>query len=101
MKKLVICMFVYLMITLLTPVFASDTPAIGGKLDRSINRVSTYIGEGATSFQTLILRAANNWASPGWSSDVGFAYAPNNKGTMLDIYCYSKSYFGNNLNIAG
>lgn len=99
MKKILICLIVYVFLAFPTQVFAADTPAIGGKLDRNVSRVSTYIGEGATSFQTLVLRAANNWTSPGWASDVGFAYAPNNKGTMLDIYCYSKSYFGGNMNI--
>ena len=97
MKKIGILFVGFLLMTIPIKVHAADTPAIGGKMDRGVSRVSTYIGEGATSFQTLIVRAADNWTSPGWASDVGFAYAPNSKGTMLDIYCYSKSYFGGNM----
>jgi len=75
-------------------VLAADTPIIGGKLDRHVKRVSTYIGTGATSFQVLVKRAADNWSNPGWTSNVGFAYAPNSQGTMLDIYCFPKADFG-------
>ncbi len=101
MKKLWKYVFLALIFFYPSIVHAANTPAIGGKLDRNVNRVSTYIGQGATSFQVLILRAANNWTNPGWNSDVGFAYAPNDKGTMLDIYCFDKSEFGGNLNIHG
>lgn len=99
MKKKILVFFISLLGICPSLVFAYDTPAIGGTFDRNVSRVSTYIGEGATSFQVLVLRAADNWTNPGWASDVGFAYAPNDKGTMLDIYCYSKSYFGGNMNI--
>lgn len=101
MKKNFIFAFIISLLILPSFVFAADTPAMGGILDRNVSRVSTYIGEGATSFQTLILRAADNWSNPGWASDVGFAYAPNNQGTMLDIYCYPKSEFGGSTKILG
>lgn len=101
MKKIAIIILCALFLTLPTNVFAENTPAIGGKMDRGVSRVSTYIGSGATSFQTLILRAADNWTNPGWPSDVGFAYFPNNKGKMLDIYCYTASHYGGNMNMLG
>ena len=103
MKKIIFSLSIITIIGIIFPTkaFAADSPAYGGKLDRSVNRVSTYIGSGATNFQVLVLRAADNWTSPGWTSRVNFAYSPNNKGTMLDIYCFPKSRFGDSTNIKG
>lgn len=75
---------------------ATQTHPMGvGKYTRSVKRISWWMSydNGGGWYEYQINNAINNWENPGWSNPLHFVESDNNRGTMMDVYTKTSSFW--------
>jgi len=78
-------------------IYASNTPAYGGKITRGVSNVTIYLdyNSGMANWENYVVKAADNWVDPGsgMTNPIKITFVSSNSASTMDFYSKSSSFW--------